>query len=50
MADIGSSVDILMVEDNANDEALTLHELRKRSSTYSAPVATPRAISKSSLM
>ena len=29
MADIDSSVDILMVEDNANDEALTLHELRK---------------------
>jgi len=29
MADIGSSVDILMVEDNANDEALTLHELAK---------------------
>lgn len=29
MADVDSSVDILMVEDNANDEALTLHELRK---------------------
>ncbi len=29
MADTGSSVDILMVEDNANDEALTLHELAK---------------------
>ncbi len=29
MADIDSSVDILMVEDNADDEALTLHELRK---------------------
>ncbi len=29
MADIDSSVDILMVEDNANDEALTLHELRR---------------------
>ena len=29
MANIDSSVDILMVEDNANDEALTLHELRK---------------------
>jgi two-component system response regulator len=29
MADIDSSVDILMVEDNANDEALTLHELQK---------------------
>jgi two-component system response regulator len=29
MADIDSSVDILMVEDNANDEALTLHELAK---------------------
>ena len=29
MAVIDSSVDILMVEDNANDEALTLHELRK---------------------
>ena len=27
MADIDSSVDILMVEDNADDEALTLHEL-----------------------
>jgi two-component system response regulator len=29
MADVDSSVDILMVEDNANDEALTLHELQK---------------------
>jgi two-component system response regulator len=29
MADTDSSVDILMVEDNANDEALTLHELAK---------------------
>jgi two-component system response regulator len=29
MANNDSSVDILMVEDNANDEALTLHELRK---------------------
>ncbi len=29
MADIDSSVDILMIEDNANDEALTLHELRR---------------------
>jgi CheY-like chemotaxis protein len=29
MADNDSSVDILMVEDNANDEALTLHELAK---------------------
>jgi two-component system response regulator len=29
MADIDSSVDILMVEDNANDEALTLHALAK---------------------
>ncbi|HKV29812.1 MAG TPA: response regulator [Candidatus Dormibacteraeota bacterium] len=29
MADNESSVDILMVEDNANDEALTLHELAK---------------------
>lgn len=29
MADVDSSVDILMVEDSANDEALTLHELRK---------------------
>ena len=29
MADTGSGVDILMVEDNANDEALTLHELAK---------------------
>ena len=29
MANSDGSVDILMVEDNANDEALTLHELRK---------------------
>ena len=29
MAEIDSSVDILMVEDNPNDEALTLHELAK---------------------
>jgi CheY-like chemotaxis protein len=29
MAQIDGSVDILMVEDNADDEALTLHELRK---------------------
>jgi CheY-like chemotaxis protein len=29
MADIESRVDILMVEDNPNDEELTLHELRK---------------------
>src|ERR1700737_942868 len=29
MADTDSSVDILMIEDNANDEALTLHELAK---------------------
>ena len=29
MANSDGSVDILMVEDNANDEALTLHELSK---------------------
>jgi two-component system, response regulator len=29
MADTDGSVDILMVEDNPNDEELTLHELRK---------------------
>src|SRR5438094_3795978 len=29
MANSDGSVDILMVEDNANDEALTLHELAK---------------------
>ncbi|TMD63712.1 MAG: response regulator [Chloroflexi bacterium] len=29
MADSESGVDILMVEDNPNDEELTLHELRK---------------------
>jgi two-component system, response regulator len=29
MAQIDGSVDILMVEDNADDEALTLHQLRK---------------------
>ena len=39
MADIDSSVDILMIEDNANDEALTLHELRRYHLTNRIQVA-----------